>query len=1212
MEYSSVGKTVQVLINGVWTEGFIDEYHPERGYYIQYFDGDSDWIKELDKNHVKIDQEDQGNHNEGKEDLDDINFFDETANDEEELAIISNPPQKRNSKPIVPPLDSLKEENMKKADEKVSSRHNSRPASSRSRRGEGPSSNRDPVDRGLDDDIMKSVDELEHRKNSARQDLDHKNATPRRSHRSDSNDPVLDTKETDLNRTLEDENELEIISNPPAQQVHRNSKPKIPPFDPRKEENMKNADEKLSSRPTTSRSRPTTSRSRQRDEVMTNMDLTSEDELLMAVDLDDDIMMRDVDDLDDNNHVVVHTYETEEEASPLQKNLSNRDLDHKDPKPSRSPRYDPADTLLDMEDGDFNEQNIEEVAKPLLDIEHYQMRSHDFILTQSPSLQTRSVLLVGSVLSASVQPSSTSTMKEEFNAASREEFFFRVLFIEGGNQPIMLRCKTPIFTSDTTTGHFSTYTKEFQPFWKENFYRCDLQMPSEDLRSGKGSGSSVAGSTTSKRPHTGKRSSVSKPLSTIAEGKEDIGERTDTIGYQNGISVTPFPVSGDIVISVYKVRRNGGNDLMGQMIVELKKMSQEGAYEFYNEICEGRSYSGKFPLTLPSNNGNKSQAISVGEIELHLSIAWKVPSNNPALGLTNQLSAINGSPLTRPKSVTGSVASVAVSKKPTATVATTVKKKTAEQPRKIVSAQARKQKEDQKRIEMENKKLQQAIQKNSGKTSTGAYSNNPTTATKPLVNNFITPSITADAKSVTMKDMKGKAITQDDVLYQKYLTLYNQLKKNISDEEDAITSLKARYNNTNIQIKKFQTSIEKAKLASQSGGGGTSVVSRSSRISRQPQQLPSSQTRRAESKSEREGFNRSEGKRSGDDEYDDEFEDEEGGKNKEEIRDPEYESIKEEYDVMQKLRKSLIDRIIKSKEITQRFHIDQRNIETQRQAIKNRIDAVLQYQQLQEQQAANTQLYFNEKETQFEKIQKQRQSGKANANNKDDDIEIFQTLFALEQEKQFYSELIEENPDYYALQSTYDELNQTYELLQEKYNNLTSEISKLQEQRDSLSQKAPLTPGPKSTIRRRNNNNSTNNLSEEVKEMDSNVEQNKDEIKEKRELITFLQKLLIQSDIDERSSQYLSKMKENEMQLIYLQMKQKERDELKYQEINHLRSNASLQTLSAISSIPLLSLSSGNRTNQNSADQLLHLSPSTSQLKLNNSNNNPSINISQN
>jgi hypothetical protein len=25
MEYSSVGKTVQVLINGAWTEGFIDE-----------------------------------------------------------------------------------------------------------------------------------------------------------------------------------------------------------------------------------------------------------------------------------------------------------------------------------------------------------------------------------------------------------------------------------------------------------------------------------------------------------------------------------------------------------------------------------------------------------------------------------------------------------------------------------------------------------------------------------------------------------------------------------------------------------------------------------------------------------------------------------------------------------------------------------------------------------------------------------------------------------------------------------------------------------------------------------------------------------------------------------------------------------------------------------------------------------------------------------
>ena len=51
-EEDAIGKEVKVFWEdeNEWFEGIIENYHPKRGYHIQYFDGEDEWLKNLDHN----------------------------------------------------------------------------------------------------------------------------------------------------------------------------------------------------------------------------------------------------------------------------------------------------------------------------------------------------------------------------------------------------------------------------------------------------------------------------------------------------------------------------------------------------------------------------------------------------------------------------------------------------------------------------------------------------------------------------------------------------------------------------------------------------------------------------------------------------------------------------------------------------------------------------------------------------------------------------------------------------------------------------------------------------------------------------------------------------------------------------------------------------------------------------------------------------------
>jgi len=56
-EEDVIGKEVKVFweYENEWFEGIIEDYHPKRGYHIQYFDGEDEWLKSLDHNVEFID-----------------------------------------------------------------------------------------------------------------------------------------------------------------------------------------------------------------------------------------------------------------------------------------------------------------------------------------------------------------------------------------------------------------------------------------------------------------------------------------------------------------------------------------------------------------------------------------------------------------------------------------------------------------------------------------------------------------------------------------------------------------------------------------------------------------------------------------------------------------------------------------------------------------------------------------------------------------------------------------------------------------------------------------------------------------------------------------------------------------------------------------------------------------------------------------------------
>jgi hypothetical protein len=1195
MEYEAVGKSIRVLIDGQWMEGFVDEYHPDRGYHIQYFDGDSDWLMRLDRSHVQLEGEDGNDQEEDQEakdleELDDINFFDNE--EENELNIIPS---------------------------KLSSRKNS---------------NRSQV-------------------------------------------PDFNATEDSLLIIPESNNSQVERRSVPALDIPSRSKQSSRPASAKSRASTElRADEKPSSRKNSQQSLLSAKQHLLLDEENNN-DLTLEDELLMQDDFDESIMYKEVEGGDGANeeqpHVIVQPVIVETPSS-RRSSRHNEDDDV---------GFRPTNDEENEEQEGEDEEELDDEGMPIIhNLDYYQEKSREIIIAQSILLQNNSLLMVGSVLSAQFYDDNTVTATATMNTrqqskdgfdggdfkASRsnlslpkQELFFRVLFIEGGSQPIMFRCKTPIFTSN------NTFTRTAQPIWRENIFRCDMLMPitgiadTDNRRSKSASSLGSAGAGMKGR----KKSSN---LSTIAEAKGRGGQRggneeeeDDEPQQENdGHHTAPFPVTGEIVISVYRVRPNGGNDLMGQIILDMKRMSQNGTYEYYNELCEGRCYSGKYPLTL--------NHVTVGEMELHLSIAWKLAEQEYHRPMpSGSRGNLSSAGLPRPKSASGSAVGKNLSADvpllpilpKTATNATGLlppkqqKKSTAAEPKKqnFISAQAKKQRDDAKRIEKENAKLQKRIQAFSGQTSGSAYNKQDkttTTAVQPrpslLVNNFLTTAGQQDERSLNRKHNQQNAADAVDEtkLYEKYLLLFNNMKKKIATDETEILSLKAKLNNYNIQIKKYQASIEKIKSF---GGGGGSVTSsmtggtrtsvsrgggvgggsrsvraeeKSVRRSQEPspmafrsavgKSLQQSSLQAKEEQGEEEEGNSPDYEKEQRDQFDKREQEEAAAAAKdsssEVITDPEYQSIKEEFDVLQNIRKSLIQRIIKSKEIFHTYYHHQDLQQSQQDKILERIHSLSAHHQDAEEAAP-----FDENNSQFERLinsprpvvadnQRNRPKPVAAANSDwaENDLDVFQQCMSLFQEKAYFSEQIEENIEYVSLQSNYEEYNQVFLFLQQKVMSLNKEISELQQEKERILAWNNVTTSSNKDTRRKMGGGA-GRRSDRDNETTATVgnQEEEDEINEKRNLISFLQSLQLSTEKEQQTSAIVNQMKENDLALMYLQMRQKERDE--HRRGNNNNNNNNQSNLSAISSIPNLSY-------QKSANSPLVLSADASKTSLQNNHRN--------
>ena len=176
-------------------------------------------------------------------------------------------------------------------------------------------------------------------------------------------------------------------------------------------------------------------------------------------------------------------------------------------------------------------------------------------------LPPRGVMLVGSVLGAEELFSSDPNVRPE------GELLFKVLFVEGGNQPAMFRCKTPVFTSDPVVA-------SSRPIWDKAQFQLDMVMPEVE---------GVQPQTYSLREYG-------------------------------------FNIQGEVLVAVYQSRSTGGNNMLGQVSFDLADVVKNGTAEFFLPGYEGRSIAGAQSLT--SRTGDFS-----GELEVQLNIGWKALFN---------------------------------------------------------------------------------------------------------------------------------------------------------------------------------------------------------------------------------------------------------------------------------------------------------------------------------------------------------------------------------------------------------------------------------------------------------------------------------------------------------------------------------------------------------------------------------------------------------
>lgn len=413
-------------------------------------------------------------------------------------------------------------------------------------------------------------------------------------------------------------------------------------------------------------------------------------------------------------------------------------------------------------------------------------------------INKRTVFLVGSVVSVTdlVIP-----LAAEDESGQTANLFFKVLFVEGGDDHLMFKCKTPIFNSDP-----SPMQGGKEVFWADSLFKVDMVMPLQSGGDGGGSGGPI--------------------------------DKDDSNG---GL----LKIQGEVIISLYKLRSNGGSDMLGQVSFNLAEIADKGTIEQFEPGYEGRSWNGPFPVC---NRFGQT----AGEVEIQLNIAWlavlhkesvalaeedheKMSSSRPISRSASAASRITG-PSRMPSGVSGASASLPnkaptnKKKKPGSAASGTSKVK-------IASRFEIQQREQARKIERENLTLKNRLKKHESKYSTtvaarqSVYDKAPATA--PTASSSSKPKATwtdsaANASNSVRAIQERLRESQQTALagkgprpqsaviglppksnYDALLEQYNALKKANRQDTQQNADLKANVNKLNVQISRCQTLIDK-------------------------------------------------------------------------------------------------------------------------------------------------------------------------------------------------------------------------------------------------------------------------------------------------------------------------------------------------------------------------------------------------------------------
>lgn len=521
--------------------------------------------------------------------------------------------------------------------------------------------------------------------------------------------------------------------------------------------------------------------------------------------------------------------------------------------------------------------------------------NRELLNSQLPLLSKRSILLVGTILKININKNNFIQFKKKnFLIDNKnnsndffedDKFFFKLSFIEGGPQPILFRCKTPIFTSSLTQiSSLSNSINDFFLTWDASSFRFDIVLP-------------------------------------------------------KGSSTSSSKITGDLLLALYCTNSvNSSNVLVGQINIDLSALAQNGTIEHsLNSKFECRSLNGLVELSSPASSaassaanlkGNSSSSSSIGliaESEVQLFMCWKesdfastpssstnsLPRNNLSKSSiggvkpTNQVKKIPTKPslekeddssVKKDKKVAltpgttsgaGGTRSTSAGKQRVATLSssgfggvatrTNSGKVLLPPPRKISSAIVRKRMEDSRRIEKENKALQTAIQKKSSGLQRGsAYGEIPSSSS--------TKKVIREEDSEIKYDRRKE--DQNNSLKLKQV---EDLKKNIASELDLMKTIKSKINFYESQIRKYDIVNEKKNMMTSSSSASNSRAA--SPASRSGAASPAS------------SYASSKGTSSNYVEYLPGF-DEENEKKK----NAEYNALRTEYDILQGYRRSLIFR----------------------------------------------------------------------------------------------------------------------------------------------------------------------------------------------------------------------------------------------------------------------------------------------------------------